>query len=96
MGNPEKKGGLSPQDHGDLNRPSNVYPGGQEARDARLAELRDHYAGDPRARQQIDVYDSSTVYHDKLRKFTEALKSGDTARVAQLQAWFDEHYPDLK
>jgi len=91
----EKKDGLIPEHHGDLNRPSVVYPGGSEAREARLAELRAQYAGNPRALQQIDVYDGSTEYHVKLREFTEALKSRDTAREAQLQAWFDEHYPDL-
>lgn len=91
---PEKKG-LIPQHHGDLNRPSIVYPGGKEARDARIAQLRQEYTDNSVAQQQIDVYADDTEYHAKLREFTEALKSGNTAKEAELDAWFKEHYPDI-
>ena len=87
--------GLKPTHHGDLNRPSVVYPGGKEARDRRIATLRAEYAGDKVAQQQIDVYDGDTEYHNKLREFVTALKTGNSAKEAELYAWFKEHYPDI-
>jgi len=56
----ERKG-LLPQHHGDLNRPSEVYPGGIEGKNARIADLRKQYSDDPVALQQIDVYDLSST-----------------------------------
>ena len=93
----EKKGGLIPEHHGDLNRPSLVYPGGKEAKDVRLAELRAQHANDPRALQQIDVYEGNTdiEYFVKLEELKEAFKSRDTVREAQLRAWFDKYYSDI-
>jgi hypothetical protein len=91
---PEKKG-LIPQHHGDLNRPSLTYPGGKEARDVRIAQLRQEYAGNSVAQQQIDVYADDTEYHTKLDEFKNALMSGDIAKEAELEAWFKEHYPDI-
>ena len=38
-GEPLCMAGLKPTHHGDLNRPSIVYPGGKEARDKRIADL---------------------------------------------------------
>lgn len=87
--------GLKPQEHGDLNLPSVVYPGGEDARERRMAELRAAYADDPVALQQIDVYDGSTEYHVKLEEFKKALMSGNTAKEAELDAWFKEHYPNI-
>ena len=83
----EKKGGLSPQHHGELNGPGIAVE--------RFQELRSLYENDPRALQQIDVYDGSTEYHAKFCLFTEALKLGDTTKWQELQTWFDEHYPDV-
>ncbi len=85
--------GLSPKDHGFLNG-LNLLP--IEERRKIYAEKRSLYAGDKVALQQIDVYDGDTLYHTQLRKFTDALKSGDTKTEAELQAWFDENYPDIK
>ena len=87
--------GLKPEEHGDLNRPSIVYPGGKDARKQKMAELRAAYADDPVALQQIDVYDGDTVYHDKLREFRDALMSGNLTKKAELEAWFKENYPDI-
>lgn len=81
----KKEGGLSPEHHGELNK-LNVVP-------ERYDALRAQYSSDPRALQQIDVYDPATEYHDKMSLFVQALKSGDTATEAELQAWFDTFYP---
>lgn len=87
--------GLKPAHHGDLNRPSMTYPGGKEARDQRIAALRAEYSGDRVAQQQIDVYADDTEYHVKLDEFKKALMSGNTAKEAELEAWFKEYYPDI-
>ena len=72
--------GLKPTHHGDLNRPSLIYPGGAEARNARIAELRAEYSTDKVAQQQIDVYADDTEYHTKLHEYVEAMKTGDEAK----------------
>ena len=91
----ERKG-LLPQHHGELNKPSEVFPGGVERKSARVADLRKKYSADPVALQQIDVYDPvPNEYHRHMKLFIEALKSGDTARENELNAWFKEHYPDI-
>jgi hypothetical protein len=87
--------GLKPNEHGDLNIPSIVYPGGKNARDIRIAELRTAYVDDQIALQQIDVYDDSTEYHVKLDQFKQALMSGNTCMEAELEAWFKKYYPDI-
>ncbi|MEK7194434.1 MAG: hypothetical protein AAB660_01985 [Patescibacteria group bacterium] len=87
--------GLKPTHHGDLNRPHMTYPGGKEARDKRIADLRSEYSEDKVAQQQIDVYADDTEYHVKLGKFKRALMSGNTAKEAELEAWFKEYYPDI-
>ncbi len=92
---PEKKGGLKPEHHGDLNRPEIVYPGGEEARTARIAQLRQEYAGDSRAQQQMDVYEGGNEYSKHLSEYVEAMKSGNLARQKELEDWFHTNYPDL-
>lgn len=90
----QNRGGLPPENHRDLNRIN--YPGGQESRAAKIAKLRKRYANDPVALQQIDVYEGSNEYHVKLREYIDALKSGDTSAQEELEAWFDQYYPDIK
>jgi len=84
--------GLKPVDHGFLN---GLHLKSKEEQRKIYAQKRTEYAGDPVAQQQIDVYDGDTLYHDKLRELTDALKSGDTAKEAVLDAWFKEHYPNI-
>jgi hypothetical protein len=85
--------GLRPTDHGDLNRPLEVYPGGKEAKEQRMAELRQEYTHDPEALEQIDIYDHNSQYIVKLREYRDALKFGDTQKEAALEAWFQTKYP---
>jgi len=92
----KERGGLLPEQHGDLNRPCLIYPGGAEARTARIAELREKYSNDPKALQQIDVYDHNpNEYHHKNGQYRKALISNDTAMIEELETWFRQHYPDL-
>jgi hypothetical protein len=91
---PEKKG-LKPEHHGDLNRPSEVYPGGQEARAERIGQLRKEYEGDTRAQQQIDIYEPGNEYHRRVYEYREALMNGNLAKQKELEAWFNQNYPDI-
>lgn len=88
--------GLKPQHHGELNVPGQVFKGGKEAKAKKITELRQEYANDPVALQQIDVYEGDNEYSHHLQLFVKALKSGDAAKEAELDAWFKEHYPDIK
>ena len=58
-------------------------------------EMRGWYAGDVVALQQIDVYDPKSPYLEKLVEHRKALHEGDEEKVAELEQWFDEHYPDI-
>ena len=91
----KKEGGLRPEHHGDLNRPEIVYPGGEDARKARITELRQEYAGDTRALQQIDVYEGDNEYSRHMRQYVEAMKSGNLQKQQELEEWFHTNYPDL-
>ena len=79
--------GLKPEHHGELNK-LNVPS-------SRFDTLRGEYANDPKAQQQIDVYDPSTMYHEKLKEYVQAIKENDKERMVELEDWFDEHYPDI-
>ena len=87
--------GLKPTHHEDLNTPSDTYPGGKEARDRRIATLRAEYAGDKVAQQQINVYANDTQFHNKFRELLTALATSNSAKEAELDAWFEKHYPDV-
>lgn len=87
-----KRKGLSPKHHLELNDPYYVYPGGFEAKKKRLDELRQEYADDELALQQIDAYDSETELHIKLREYTMALKTQDEAAMTKLEEWFNTNY----
>lgn len=88
--------GLSPQEHGELNDPVWVYPGGAEAKNKRILALREKYKHDSKALQQIDVYDHNpNAYNEKFRQYRDALKSNDEPTAEELYTWFKEHYPDI-
>lgn len=88
---------LSPEEHGDLNIPAIVYPGGPEARDQRIAELRKKYIGNQFAQYQLDRYDGpNTEYKQKLYKYREALKKNDLKGQEEYEIWFKEKYPDIE
>ena len=91
---PEKKG-LSGQHHGDLNRPEIVYPGGEEARTTKIAQLRQEYADDSKAQQQIDVYQGNNEYSRHMSQYVEAMKSGNLTKQNELEEWFHTNYPDI-
>jgi hypothetical protein len=91
---PDEKGGkvmtepgLNPAHHGELNR--------MDAAPSRLAELREEYADDPVALQQIDVYDPDTEYYDHFLAYKDALLSGDSSVEAAELNWLTEHYGDI-
>lgn len=64
-----------------------------EQKSARFTILRQKYAGDPLALEQIDMYDPTTDYHKKLMQFRDALKARNAAEADELYAWLREHYP---
>jgi hypothetical protein len=79
--------GLSKQHHGELNSfncPSHRYD-----------ELREVYSHDRQALQQIDVYDPRAYYHVWMRKYRDALKTGDMFAAVGCEAWFRENYDEL-
>ena len=80
--------GLKPEHHDELNQVLGISP-------ARYGELRREYENNPIAQQQIDVYDPATEYHERLREYVEALKLDDREKAAELEDWFEEHYPDI-
>ena len=80
--------GLSRQHHGELNRL------GISRR--RFQELREEYANDSVALQQIDVYDGSTEYNIKLMEFVDAVKNKDEVSERRLAERFNTYYPDIK
>jgi len=86
--------GLRPKDHGFLNGIHCKFS--REEQREILTNKRAEYSDDPVALQQIDVYDGDTEYHDKMREFRDALISGNSTREKELDAWFKEHYPDIK
>lgn len=79
--------GLRPEHHGELNLPN--------VPSSRLDVLREEYAGDSKAQQQIDVYDPTTEYHEKIAEYVQAIKEGNKERMAELDDWFGEYYPDI-
>lgn len=85
---PKKSSGLSPEHHSELNKVPGRDP-------PRYDELRNKYAGDGVAQQQIDVYDGNTEYHDHLQAYTGALKSGNGAGERREEQWFESNYPDI-
>ena len=91
----ERKLGLTPEEHGRLNQPAEVFPGGQEARDVYMAELKKLYEGDSEAQQRIEYYDPSSEHHKIYQRFREAILSGDEKLAEELMLLARELYPDL-
>lgn len=80
--------GLSKQHHQELN--THRVPA------QRYNELRQQYANDAQALQQIDAYDpNAEQYHAMLCKYREALKVCDEITAVACEAWFNEHYGEL-
>lgn len=90
------KEGLSPKHHGELNIPIEVYPGGENARAIRIAELRTQYSKNPVALQQIDVYAKDTEYDSMISRYVEVTKNNNEKEIKKLEAWFAENYPDIR
>lgn len=88
--------GLKPQENADLCLPNQLYPGGKDAREQRIAGLRVAYADDPVALQQIDTYDVSSEYYVMFNELKKAYRSRNETKIAELEAWFLEHFPDIK
>lgn len=89
--------GLSREEHGELNRSAISYPDGEEARNARIDQLRQKYQekGNVVALQQIDVYDGRSEYIQKFGDLTEAVISGNTEKQEELLEWYRTNYPDI-
>jgi hypothetical protein len=87
--------GIPGKDHAELNLPVRDYPGGKEARDRRIAELRTIYESDFTAQQQLDVYSFNPEYYRMLKEDREAIRKGDEKRIAEIAQWFKVHYPDI-
>ena len=64
-----------------------------EEKRKRYAELRELYADDKLALEQIDSLDGETEYHDKMGLLREAFLNKDFDKVRKLDQWFLEHYP---
>lgn len=80
-----RKKGLSRKHHGELNALT--------ARRGRHDELREQYAGDDLAQEQIDVYDPETEYHDHIEALVRAVEAGDEKAESRQDRWFRKHYP---
>ena len=79
--------GLRPEHRGELNK--------MNVPSSRYDELREEYAGDSKAQQQIDVCDPLTEYHEKMAEYIQATREGNKERIAELDDWFAKHYPDV-
>jgi hypothetical protein len=84
---------LNKEDHADLNQTWNEYPGGKKAKEKRIEELKQRYKDDPKALEQIDIYDHNSPYRIKFTMFRDALLSGDTYTETELRTWFRTNYP---
>ena len=78
---------LKPEHHKELNLPNVASD--------RFEELRGEYANNPKAQQQIDVYDPTTEWHDKWAEYIQAAKEDNEEKMVELEEWFNEHYPDI-
>jgi len=79
--------GLAPVHHRELN--SWLCPS------YRYDELREVYATDRVAQQQIDVYDPDTAYHTHIRRFRDAVRDGNADVEAKEHKWLKQYYPDV-
>jgi hypothetical protein len=92
----EKKPGLSIGEIKELNSLTTLNPDEKAAKSKRLAELRSIYAGNEYALRQLDIFDGNSEYNQKKTEYENALRSHNAAKEAEISAWFDVHYPDLK
>lgn len=84
--------GLKPEDHGLLNDLS--FLDSKRKKRKIYAEKRREYVDNPKALEEIDIYDGETEpYHSKINEYVESFKSHDEVKQKELEAWFKEHYP---
>ncbi len=76
--------GLSRNHHGQLNKMGITHD---------YDAMRQEYASDPLALEQIDIYDGNSAYHKHNAKLRCALKTSDASAEGREDAWFQEHYP---
>ena len=85
--------GLSPEDHGYLNGLSPMSVTLKKRRWIYKTKRRE-YASDPKALQQIDIYDGESTYGKKWRQYRDALIANNhPTLIAELEAWFETNYP---
>ena len=60
-----------------------------------LRELREKYANDGIAQQQIDTYDDDSPYSEKWNAYTDAIINNDEQAKAKIAAWMRRRYPDV-
>ena len=71
-----------------LNTSNDLYPGGEKARNAKIAKLRGKYADNPKALLNIDRFDPNSDYFKKLVELRDARNAGDTKKITELTVWF--------
>lgn len=63
----------------------------------RYDELREEYQDDSYAQQMIDIFDPvKTEFHEKAEEYIAAKLLGDKKKLAELESWFEEFYPDFR
>ena len=87
----EKKG-LTPEERGELNTPSDVFDGGKKARSERIAELREVHAGDSSAQGEIDSYDADSEYNKHIAEYRISFVIGDKNKQKELEEWFEQYH----
>ena len=93
----EIKKGLTPEDHKLANNPSwsSFWKECGVDKEDFVKTLREKYAGDDIARQQIDVYSENPEYVRHIRDLVLSLKSGDQNEQEIAKLWLATNYPDI-
>lgn len=85
-------GGLTEDEHGVVNRPSDLWAGGDSEKFGMIDDLRVKYAGDVRALGQLDIYDPRSDYYTHLRLYRNAIHSGNQAKTQEEAEWFESFH----
>lgn len=101
-----KKEGLSPDHFEELNtfipRDDNYFENAKKI-SKRMDELRYHYKDDPKALEQIDIFDPDSEYGKKKaeliilinKDLKVDLSDEENDRVDEINRWFEEDYPNV-